>query len=310
MEFRSFVLSLANVFDALSPGGIDFVQHCGIQPRLALAAPLGEPCVELGKAPEFLGFRERLEGHDREIVLFGFFSGKRGDAASRSIEAPGRDNEEVIDMWIRRLTLALFATCVVSQGAMTQVAPGDALPFPPMGKYKHRDKIRAQYDRMTDSSRMWVSVLVSNPPKLLSLSTTTVAFKLDAFALYPGEQMQAPPGVVLLRFRFDDYKSTFHGDHDAESVGELMFLLDDETRLRFPAQRIDWDLHFASRDLAVTNVRDVIASAMPIREFLQLVNAEKVEGRLRGATFTMDNRNLEALRDFASRLNPLAPITP
>lgn len=159
------------------------------------------------------------------------------------------------------------------------------LPFPSVGKYKHRETIRTQYERLADSTRTSLSIAVRDVSAKHILTLAPVKYGLDVFATYPGRELLDYPRVVFLRLRLGENETWLFDGHDQQAPGNLMFVLDDTTRV-------------------------ALRGAIPIEAFLRIVNAEKVEGRLLGATFRLDRRNLEALRDFASRLNPLAPVTP
>lgn len=51
-------------------------------------------------------------------------------------------------------------------------------------------------------------------------------------------------------------------------------------------------------------VMEHLTTHIPLEDCLELVNAKVVEGQLFSTEFKLTNEQLEALRDFASRMNP------
>jgi hypothetical protein len=46
---------------------------------------------------------------------------------------------------------------------------------------------------------------------------------------------------------------------------------------------------------------------MPIRDFLSLVSARKIEGKINNLDLRLKDRAFQGLREFASHMNPLTP---
>ena len=144
------------------------------------------------------------------------------------------------------------------------------LPFPAPKRYEHAAKIEsADAFGLT----IWYVDTIAIRPTL----------RFSAAYAYP-EGKPITPRVVELSFA-----TARQGGYDFERRRDLTLVLDDSTRLNLGSTEFD---------AASSAVRILV----PIRKFLQIVNAHRVSGQVGDAAFQLDIGTLAALRDLASRM--------
>jgi len=155
--------------------------------------------------------------------------------------------------------------------------------IPPRQDYTHPYDITEEYDKFTSSTD--VSLLDPAPSNV----TDKKPGALFAFYTYP-ENDPEPPYTVNIGF---------FSSHDSWQYLEchsLEFLLDDETYLN-PDTTHDGSVNTGY-------VTEMVNAELPLRDFLILVNSDKVEGRLCFDEFELHSWQMTALQDFASRMLP------
>ena len=209
-------------------------------------------------------------------------------------------------------------------------APTAQFPRP----QKTHKQVRQEYDRFSDTTLVTVT-LSHNTGILKSLfSTTTV---IDLGAIFEGRVPAASPEPIIARFRLSNVRTLVDLAADSQTqpradsspeVAEpgvvartesrtpmqVVFLVDESDRVGLPltplGRRVT-PLDDENPERAKTfAIQDSYAAQLPIATLLRLASAQrKVEGRLRKVVFKIEKDQLDALRDFASRLAPAEPIS-
>jgi hypothetical protein len=116
---------------------------------------------------------------------------------------------------------------------------------------------------------------------------------LTALFVFKGRVLQAPPARVSLGFvskgRSPRYAST--------ASRTLRFTLDGGRQLRVGEL-------FRAVDSSAGRVAETLVARLDTPLFLQLTSAHRVIGRIGSTSFELREDQLEALRDFASRMSP------
>lgn len=176
------------------------------------------------------------------------------------------------------LSLSLTATALPAQ---RPAAPA-AAAIPGARTFNHREEIRTGYHEASG----WGSVelrpmRVSDDPEL----TLTALFR------FRGRRPSAPPTDVSLAIASHGERPRFASAHS------LVFLLDGKRRLPIGEM-------FRVVDTTRGETRETLALHVPTRVVLALAAARSVEGKIGATSFTLGEEQLEALRDFASRMDP------
>lgn len=159
--------------------------------------------------------------------------------------------------------------------------PTPEAAIPPRGTYKHGYEIVEKFDRFEG-----VTVVQLNPrPSEYQRGPGS----LRALYFYWGTTPAKPPTVSF------SLVST-SGDWRYLKCYSLSLLLDSLISMH-PITKHEGDV---GRGYVI----EFVNSRFPINEFLQIVNAKKVEGKLCNTEFLLSSEQLEALRDLASRMQP------
>lgn len=145
--------------------------------------------------------------------------------------------------------------------------------IPPRGAYQHGYEVTEEFDRFTEVTnvtlgeafdRVWNRVQAEEPARSLHVVYS-----------YEGTTPAVPP-VVLLAFMLTPKCDT------------VRFLLDDGIHMN-PTTTYE-------------EGAEAVCVRLTSREFLQIVNSNKVEVRLCSDEFALTSEQMEALRDVASRI--------
>jgi hypothetical protein len=175
-----------------------------------------------------------------------------------------------------------YAASVVAQ----KTEPKISIPsnqFPPKKKYNHKYKITTEYRKKDkfDGSGDYTSVG-------LDFNNLNGTFKLNTSFIYDGKVIKTPDIVTL-------YFSCFHNNKAYSSDSVLMLLIDD-LKLTFIKPK------YYVKEVSIGVLHESMFFDIPIQTYLNIVNAKSVEGKLGDSEFKLKNTQLEALRDFASRM--------
>jgi hypothetical protein len=159
--------------------------------------------------------------------------------------------------------------------------PTAVAPIPPRGTYRHGYKIRVDFDRLEGNT-------------VVSLDTRRSEFgrgpgSLSVFYLYEGTTPVVPSLVSLTLVSTADI-AQYVDCHD------LTLLLDGQVRMPIETEHRWW--------VGDGFVDEWVTSYLKAGQFLEIVNAKKVEGKLCDTEFVLSSEQLEALRDLASRMQP------
>jgi len=126
----------------------------------------------------------------------------------------------------------------------------------------------------------------------LDLEPSKVSYSLErlvffSYFSYLGREVETPI-VVMIGF------SSFSEDWEYLTSRKLTFLVDDKP---LEIGSLDHDGRVGSGYLFET-----LSQLIPLSQFLRIVNAKNVEGKLFTTEFKFTEEQLEALRDYASRM--------
>lgn len=150
--------------------------------------------------------------------------------------------------------------------------------------FKHSETIEDKYDRFKDSTTVSVTM------QLMGVKTNGLAMLLSDSYAGQGANRKPPTGNVLLSFVSAGDESHYKLFHS------LIFLADDE-RIRM-GDGVFIDLPLSYR------VVESVTFGLPRDTLRKLASAKKIEFQLGPTEFTFSDSQLEAIRDFESRLNP------
>lgn len=145
--------------------------------------------------------------------------------------------------------------------------------------YKHPYVITVEYDKVDDYTTVKVREF-----------RLQGGLKLEAYFVSEGKRVHTPDEVTLhFISNSDDWKYL--------TYNSLRFLLDDSLRIDLGDQE-------HRGDVGSGYVLEQFFPMLTIDDFLRLVGASRVEGRLGATNFTLSARQLDGLRDFAKRMFP------
>jgi len=151
--------------------------------------------------------------------------------------------------------------------------------IPPSIQYTHPYSITSVYDKFTTLTK----VMMLNPG---DPAITQPPGSLYAFFYYSTYM----PSTVNIGF-FTSNESWVYLD-----CYDLIFLLNGETRLNANST---WGGDVTTYGF----VSEMVNAELPLKDFLSLVNADSVEGRLCLDEFIVEPWQMQGLRDFASKLD-------
>jgi uncharacterized protein (UPF0333 family) len=196
---------------------------------------------------------------------------------------------EKIELMILRLIQIIFVVACSASFVLAQSGADSRLS---KTSYGRNSRVTQAYDLARNIT------LVNLKPVRIA-GTVSNGLELQAFAYFHGRTPLEKPVIVSLFIISTAKNETF------DSNRELVFLLDGERLSAGTMQRGDrscWKHARLRRDCAYwVEKMDLF---VPYRHFRRIVNAKKVEGRIGTRPFELKGISLEALRNFASRLEP------
>ena len=213
------------------------------------------------------------------------------------------------------LALLLAAPSALSAQASLPVAPLDAASsreaqetvFPPRRKFEHRFRVEARYDGFTDSTRVSASLYHRDwlGSSEVNGNLTTVSFA------FPGRTPVAPPDSVTLMVQerwvqFQRLEGKPGQERLAPAPRPVHVLVDDS--LRFADTETGYELlvPVVQDPDDTSNATQTVTATFSLRQLLAMAAATRVAMRVGNDDFTLNEGQLEALRDLASWANPAA----
>ncbi len=169
---------------------------------------------------------------------------------------------------------------VEPQPTMTTTAKDS---IPPRKTYRHSFPIQESYDRISGAT-----IVTLLPPRDFSKWTNKPANLFVGYG-YQGT-IPSPPKAVsfnlttLIWYNYACY--------------DLALLLNGERRLRFSTTLTE------NKFPGQVGTTTVISMLLPLDDFLEVANANQIEGRVCNIDFVLSGEQMEALRDVASRMKP------
>ena len=155
---------------------------------------------------------------------------------------------------------------------------------PPFSEsYGSAFRLQQKYDKF--KNKTIVSLSLDLKPSKIRYSSNKLAF--NSFFFYLGEKVKTPSFVMIA------FQSTTD-DWEYLRSHELTFLIDDK-----PLE-IGTLKHKGS--VGKGYVIEFLSKLIPLSHFLMIVNSKKVDGKLFTTEFRFTEEQLEALRDYASRM--------
>ena len=180
------------------------------------------------------------------------------------------------------LAAALAGTASLTPLAAQQPVPPRAPAIPAARTFRHAEEIRTAYHEASGYGSVELRPMrVSDAPDV----TLTALFS------YRGRRLTAPPTDVSVGLTVTDERPHF------ARARALAFALDGGRTLALGEM-------FRVVDSTHGEPRETLALRVPTATFLRLVNARRATGRVGDVTFVLEEAQLEALRDFASRMDP------
>ena len=173
------------------------------------------------------------------------------------------------------------STKVFTSTPRPTLTPDTSAQIPPRKQYNHNFEVTEEYDRIQDVTVAALALRVQDGYKLPG--------GLVAFFEYKGTQPAIP---AFVEFGFISTSA----DWQYLTCHNLALLLDGETRLAPKTEQMG--------DVITGGVVETIATRLPVSDFLKIVNAKQVEGKVCNTEFTLTSEQMEALRDVASRMLP------
>lgn len=166
-----------------------------------------------------------------------------------------------------------------ASATLAQTSRG-VLSVPVKRVFNHQREITVEYDRIVNVTV--VSLKIPYP------KISAVPNQIQANASYTGTK-PILPDAVSLSFVTNSPEKQF----PTQFAGTA--LLDDTTRHSFLLGNVP--------QFGKGYVIEALLTRMPMQEFLRMLNAKKVEMKIFTSEFQLEDEQLEALRDFASRLS-------
>ena len=189
-----------------------------------------------------------------------------------------------------RTTIKTLCVCLLGLAARSEAQGGGtatrprALSIPAPREFRHHETIVIGYDEPSGFGS------VSLQPMLLSDSSKLT---LTALFVFKGRVLEAPPPRVSLGF----VSKAASPRYASAASRTLRFTLDGGRQLRVGEL-------FRTVDSSTGRVTETLVARLDTPLFLQLTSARRVIGRLGSTPFELREDQLEALRDFASRMSP------
>lgn len=165
-----------------------------------------------------------------------------------------------------------------------------SLPFPPPRDYEHKRPVSSRYDRFEDKTTVAVETEFST------------AIDLRASFSYSGQKLLSPPSAVVLIFT----------EISSPRIGVLPgggFIRNREAIFLIEGRAVRAAGVYRRGGVNENGWREeYLGIEMPLRTFLELVNARSVSARVAGFEVDFSDEQMEALRDLASRMNPKANV--
>lgn len=217
------------------------------------------------------------------------------------------------------LIIALFPLSLAGQDSTTAptgpATTGEALlSLPAPRKFKHKAPVTATYDRLADVTR--ASVLVHFKHGFAASFAASLCegtcrapevYTLLSYA-YVGKVPKGLPETIRATFVLVERTSAKQASRQsarADIQTRVVLLADSADRLRLEADLADSELDF-SADYTRGSTKVVYVTTLALSQLVRIANARIVEGRVGAADFVWKEQQLEAIRDFASRMTPSA----
>jgi hypothetical protein len=191
-----------------------------------------------------------------------------------------------------QIAAKIFATLTASVPNQTRTPEATATPeapatpegntsIPPRGKYKHNYTITEEFDRFKEATVVKLLPVLGGPRG--KVNNLLVSYS------YEGKVPAVPSTVnFTLASQADSWMYL--------KCYDLSWLLDGRIHMS-PGSGHEGQVGDGY-------VLELITSKLSVDEFLQIVNAEKVEGKVCNTEFVLTPSQMEALRDVASRMQP------
>ena len=186
--------------------------------------------------------------------------------------------------------IGTLCVCLLGLSARSEAQGGGpaarprALSIPAPREFRHHETIVVGYDEPSGFGSVSLRpMVVADSPQLT----------LTALFIFKGKVLEAPPPKVSLGF-----VSKGGAPRYASAASRtLRFTLNGERQLRVGEL-------FRTVDSSAGRVTETLVARLDTPLFLRLTSAQRVVGQLGATRFELREDQLEALRDFASRMSP------
>jgi hypothetical protein len=184
----------------------------------------------------------------------------------------------------KKITIAAIWMCV----SMTVAVGQDDKTGAKQKSYRHGATIETEYNKERDETKVELKQMFILRPKV----NPTHNLNITAYFTYPGKQPAKPESVIM-----GIVSASFDRQNKFEDLRELKVQIGTES------------VSFGPMELLTSRIvsgyyKEVLGIAIPFESFLRMVNGDKdsMEMSVGLARFTLDKKNLDALRDLAGRV--------
>ena len=156
-------------------------------------------------------------------------------------------------------------------------------------KHKEEKPITIEYDRFTDTTMVHTAPLQLPP---ISKRNGWFPFALTAVYACPGDTARCNPEIVSLIFDADGWKYTGGQPWRWIDFHEVVILADGQ---RCVPRKVEWEGDSQS-------MTEFVTASYASAQFLKIVDAARIEGRIGTEEFRIDDENRAKLKAFANVL--------
>ena len=187
-------------------------------------------------------------------------------------------------------------------------APADPrLTFPAPRQFNHGTEIKTSYDRFKDEATVSMLLEFGEHSETMGMILIPSPTSIHVSFSYKGQKLIAPPRTVSFLITRNVWRQLIRSTPEPQNPTPLIILAGDD-RLTYSALAVS---KITSSPLGDDYWRkDDYFESLPLRDFLRIVNSSSVEMQAGNVELKLRNDQLEAFRDFASRMNPNAMPLP
>jgi hypothetical protein len=223
--------------------------------------------------------------------------------------------------------LALSSTAVAAAQELPATASADVVDYPDRGEYAHSYRIRENYDRFTDSLTVQMNLSIGGGTGRVGRFLSRIAHRagvsrtnLELTAAGEGDPFREPPAIAQVTIERD--YSIEYGEDGLLEAEPLRLITDDGQRYSFETRLTGRERTTTDEDieeqregerqagipteehLILVFYEDRFTADVPTTVLISLASASQIDGRIGDREFVLGEEEIQALRDYVSRLAP------